>query len=123
MLKINYNKLKIVEIIRRLIVTIVIMIILIWALVKNEGINKLIICPFLICTMAKLGEIICLLLKKDQWIRLFQIIFVISFFIFVFVFLIYALIYSLKNKEYWLLPLTCFFSFVAINVLKKYIKK
>ena len=117
--KINYNKLKII---RSLIVTIVIMIILIWTFGKNEGISKLIISPFLICTIAKFGEFICLLFKKERWIRLFHIIFLVSFFSFIFGFLLYALIYSLKNQDYGLLLLTSFFFVITFSVLKRYKK-
>ena len=123
MVKINRNKLKYMEIIRQLIITIVTMIILIWALIKNMGLSKLIISSFLICTMAKLGEIICLLIKKDYYIRLLQIIFLVSFLSFIFGFLIYAFFYSLKNQDYWLLLLTIFFFFMVLRMVKRYIKK
>ena len=105
-----------IHVARDIVVSLFAIIILIWAFPKNKFLGKIIILPFLVCSFAKLGESIFLLLHKEKIHIIFQYIFRISFFVYVFGFLIYADYYSIVNKNqliiftipFWLFAI-CFF--------------
>ncbi len=98
-------------------------IVLIWAFGENNIYTQLFILPFIICALAKLCEYIFLLINKDKFVPICQLIFKISFNIYVFGLLIYAFYYSIKNEAYssfiFLIP----FIIIGIILLRKLIKK
>ena len=94
-------------------------IILIWILASNNFLGKIIILPFLICTLAFLGENIGLLLNKEKITKGCQIIFRISLFIYILGILIYTIYWAFKNKSYSLLIIVALFGLFGLNFFKK----
>lgn len=86
--------------IRKIIISIIAFIILMWAFFKNATWAKIIIIPFLVCSFAMLCENLFLLLNKKKLSSIFKYIFRISFFIYVFGFLIYMVYYAFTYKSY-----------------------
>ena len=86
--------------IRQIIISIGALLILTWAFFNNEILGKIIICPFLVCSLAIFGENIFLILKKEKIAKVFKYIFQISFFIYAFGLLGYAIYYAIVNKSY-----------------------
>lgn len=69
--------------IRKIIISLIALIILIWAFFKNAIWAKIIIIPFLVCSFAMLCENLFLLLNKKKLSNIFKYIFRISFFVYV----------------------------------------
>jgi len=105
-------------IIRKIILSFISLIILVWAF-RNNGLGgRIIITPFLICSFALLNENLFLLLKKNKTANIFKYIFRISLFAYFFGFLSYAGYYAVVNKEYSLfIPIAIFLPFM-INFFK-----
>ncbi len=85
---------------RQIIVSIGAFLILTWAFFSNEILGKIIICPFLVCSLAIFGENLFLILKKEKIAIVFKYIFQISFFVYAFGLLGYAIYYAMANKSY-----------------------
>ncbi len=114
----SYNKFQIIPIIRNIIISLTTAIFLIWAFFKNNIIGKIIISPFIICSISILGESIFLLLNKDKISHIFSYIFRISLFIYIYGFLLYALYYSITTKEYSLIIIIIIFFLFTIPFFK-----
>lgn len=104
--------------ISRLIYSILFMLILISLYVKMPA-GKIIFIPFLMCGTAVVLENIFLLLGGDNYVRIFNKIYVVGFMLFWFGFLIYFSYISIINKEYSLLLVSIPFWIIGIFILKK----
>ncbi len=104
--------------IREIIVSLTAFSILIWAFSKNQILGKIIIIPFLICSLAIFFKNIFLLLNKEKISNVFKIIFRISFFIYVFGFLIYSVYYAITTKTYSLFIIIGIFMIVSVRFFK-----
>ncbi len=107
-----------IYIFRQIIVSLIAFSILIWAFFKNQFISKIIITPFIVCSLAILGENIFLLLNKNNLSNIFKYIFRISFFIYIFGLLIYAIYYTITNKTYSLFIIIGIFIISIIHFFK-----
>lgn len=103
-----------VLVIRNIITSLAAITILTWAFPKNNFFGKIIISPFLICSVAFLGENIFLLFNKEKISDIFKCVFRVSFFTYVFGFLFYAFYYSIVNKEYSLIIMVVIFLIFAL---------
>lgn len=106
-------------IIRKIVLSFIALIILIWAFFQNDLLGKIIIIPFLVCSFAMLNENLFLLLNKIKISTIFKYIFRISFFIYVFGFLLYMIFYAIVNKSYSILIVVALFLIFAIHFIKK----
>ena len=105
--------------IRQIIVSFSAFLILLWAFFENKFVVKIIITPFLICSIAIFFENLFLLLNKKKISNIFKYIFRISFFVYIIGFLIYATYYSIINKSYSLLIIVGIFILGVIPFFKK----
>jgi len=95
--------------IRKIILSLVSLLILTWAFGNNDLVGKIVIFPFLIGSFALLNESIFFLLNKKRIAKVFKYIFRINLFFYIFGFLSYAIYYAIVNKEYSLLiPISIF---------------
>ena len=94
---------------RKVIVGLITSSILTWAILKNNNLARLMIAPFLVCSISYTLEGIFELLNKDKLVNIFKKIFKISFFTFYFGFLAFTVYYSLVNKTYGLLVVVFIF--------------
>ena len=92
-----------IYLIRQMVVSAMAFSILIWAFFKNQLVVKIIISPFLICSIAIFFENLFIFLNKKKISNIFKYIYRISFFIYAFSFLIYAIYYAISNNSYTLL--------------------
>lgn len=104
--------------IRKIATSLAAIAILTWAFPKNQLFGKALICPFLICAIAYLGENIFLLFNQEKIAGIFQYIFRFGFFAYAFGFLAFAFYYSLVNKEYSLIPLVLIFTVFTLFFLR-----
>lgn len=81
--------------------------------------TQIVLAPFLICTLASLGNNICNLFDKYQYKLIFQKIYIFSFFSYWFGFLLYFDFISFKNQEYYLILFSLLFWIVGIYLFKK----
>ena len=95
--------------IRKIIVGLITFSFLSWAILKNGNLARLMIAPFLVCSICYTLEGIFELLNKDKLVNIFKQIFKISFFVFYFGFLSYIVYYSFVNKTYGLLVVVFIF--------------
>ena len=105
--------------IRKIIVGIITISILTWAIVKNNNFARLMVIPFLVCSICYTLEGIFELLNKDKLVNVFKKIFKISFFTFYFGFLAFTIYYSLVNKTYGLLGVVFIFVLFVIPYFKR----
>ena len=120
----NYEKIKKVVSIQRLIFNIMVVVILLIAFIQNEGMPRLMILPFLICAIANFFEILFLMLKKEKIAQIFNYIFKFSFLIFILGFLGFFIYYAIVHKEYQLLIMLFIFILIAYLMLKdKFFKR
>lgn len=105
--------------IRNIITSLVATFILMWAFFKNELWGKIIIIPFLICSISFLIQNIALLFNKEKISNVFKYIFRVSFFVYVFGFLLYMVYYAMINKSYSILIVVAVFLVFAIYFFKK----
>lgn len=92
--------------------------ILTWAFFQNNNYGKIIISPFLICSLAFLGKNLFFLLNKEKISHIFKKIFRLSFFAYVFGFLIYAFYYSITTQSYPLIIPVIIFLLFTIRFIK-----
>lgn len=110
--------------IRKIIISLIALIILIWAFLKNATWTKIIIIPFLVCSFAMLCENLFLLLNTKNLSNIFKYIFRISFFVYVFGFLAYMVYYSFAYKSYsFLIGVVIFLPFVIYFFKKSFFNK
>ena len=105
--------------VRQIIVSLEVILILSWAFFQNQFFGKIIISPFLICSIAIFLENLFLLLNKKKLSNVFKYIFRVSFFIYVIGFLIYTIYYAIVNKIYSLLIIVAVFIIGLIPFFKK----
>ncbi len=112
---------KIIEkvlLIRRMLVGLIALIILVWAFFKNQLVARIIISPFIICSITYILENLFLVLDKQKVAKIFQYIFRITLLIYTFGILIYTCYYSIAHKEYSLLIVVVIFLFFLRPFLK-----
>lgn len=115
------KKIQIIISIRKIIISLIALIILIWAFFKNAIWAKIIIIPFLVCSFAMLCENLFLLLNKKKLSNIFKYIFRISFFVYVFGFLAYMVYYAFTYKSYsFLIGVVIFLPFVIYFFKKSF---
>ena len=114
----NYEKIKKVVSIERLIVGFMVVVILLVAFIQNEGMPRLMVLPFLICGIANFFEMLFCYLKKDNIAVFFNYIFKISFLIFIVGFLGFFIYYAIVNKEYYFLIMILVFVIIVYLMLK-----
>ena len=102
----------------RLIYIIFVTLILISIFIKTPN-NKIILIPFLICSISLLGKNLFLILNKEKNSKLFHKIFIFSFFIFFFGFIFYWCYLSIINKTYSSLIFAIPFILIGIYFVKK----
>lgn len=105
--------------IRKTFISLVATIICIWAFFQNNSFAKVIISPFIICSISMFSENIFLLFNKEKISNIFKYIFRVSFFVYVFGFLSYAFYYSIVNRSYTLIILIAIFLIFSIYFFKK----
>lgn len=105
--------------IRKIILSFLSLIILIWAFGSNGLGGKIVITPFLICSFAFACENIFLLLHKKKISTIFKYIFRVCFFVYTFGFLLYAAYYAIVHKEYSLFTPILLFLVFTILLFKK----
>ncbi len=108
-----------VLIIRKILLSLTVLIFLIVVFPKNNFSGKLIISPFLICALSFCLENIFLLFNKEKIATCFRYIFSISFFSYIIGFLAYATYYSIVNKIYSLLIVVAIFCLFTIRFIKQ----
>lgn len=113
------KKIQKIIIIRKIIMSLVATVVLTWALFKNNLWAKIIIIPFIVCSISFLGQNVALLFNKEKISNVFKYIFRISFFVYVFGFLSYMVYYSIINKCYSILIVVAVFLIFAIYFIKK----
>ena len=96
---------------RNIIMATIVTAFLIWAFFQNQLFGKIMIVPFLICTLAVLGENISILLKKDKLTNIFHFIFRISV-------LAYIIYYAFAHESYSLLIIVVIFVLLGIMFFK-----
>ena len=94
-----------------MLVGILALIILIWAFFKNQLVARIIISPFIICSLTYILENLFLILEKEKIAKILQYIFRITLLIYIFGILIYTCYYSISHKEYSLLLVVAIFLF------------
>lgn len=104
---------------RKTFISLLATIICIWAFFQNKLFEKVIISPFIICSIAIFFENIFLLLNKEKVANIFKYIFRISFFIYMYGFLGYAFYYSITNKSYEFIILIAIFLIFSIYFVRK----
>lgn len=110
-------------IIRKIVISLVTLIILIWAFVKNTLWAKIIILPFIVCAFSILLECLFSILQKPKISNIFKYIFRISFFTYIFILLGYIIYYSIVNKSYsFLILIAIFIPFIIYFFKKSFIK-
>lgn len=105
--------------IRKIFISLLAIIICIWAFLKNNLFTKVIISPFIICSISIFAENIFLLLNKEKISNIFKYLFRISFFTYMFGFLSYAFYYSIVNKSYDIIIVILIFLIFGIYFFKK----
>ncbi len=105
--------------IRKTIATIMALTILIWAFFQNNIYGKIIIIPFILCSLLLLLENIFLFLNNFKIAHIFNYIFKIIFFISALSFLTYATYYSITHKKYSLIIIVIIFLILLIKLIKK----
>lgn len=105
--------------IRRIFISLLAIVICTWAFFRNNLFARIMISPFIICSIAIFCENIFLLFNKEKIANVFQYIFRISFFTYLFGFLTYAFYYSIINKSYDLIIIIVIFLIFGIYFLKK----
>ena len=104
--------------IRKIIVGLITFSFLSFAILKNNMVRLMII-PFLVCSICYTFEGVFELLNKDKLVNIFKKIFKISFFTFYFGFLSYTVYYSLVNKTYGLFVVVFIFVLFIIPYFKR----
>ena len=117
------KNIKNIWLIRNIIMATIIIVILIWVFWQNNLVGKIIISPFLICSVSILGENICVLLNKNELVKIFHYIFRYTVLLYIVGFLSYTTYYSIKNREYSLLLVVLFFILFIILFFKGTKKK
>ena len=102
-------------IIRQLIISIIAFLILIFAFFKNNFFSKVIISPFLICSIAIFFKDLFLLLNNKKLADIFKYIFRISFFIYWFGFLCFFDFICIKDRYYFLLLISLLFWIIGFK--------
>lgn len=105
--------------IRQIIIAFIAIIFLCWAFFQNACWAKIIITPFIICSVSIIMEKIFFLLNKEKLSNISKYIFRVSFFIYVFGFLTYVCYYAFINKEYSLFIIVAVFIPFTIYFFKK----
>lgn len=108
-----------INIIRKIIISLIAMAILTLAFFQNDLWAKVIILPFLFCSITFFGENVALIFNKEKISNVFKYIFRISFFVYTFGFLSYMIYYSITNKSYSVLIVVAVFLPFTIHFLKK----
>ena len=103
---------------RNIIVATIVTTFLIWAFFQNQLFGKIMIVPFLICTLAVLGENISILLKKDKLTNIFHFIFRISVLAYIIGILGYTIYYAFAHESYSLLIIVVIFVLLGIMFFK-----
>ena len=110
--------------IRKIIISLIALIILIWAFFRNVTWTRIIIIPFLVCSFAMLCENLFLLLNKKKLSNIFKYIFRISFFVYAFGFLAYMVYYAFAYKSYsFLIGVVIFLPFVIYFFKRSFFNK
>ena len=107
--------------IRQIVVSVIATTVLIWASFKNNFLIKILISPFLICSIAVFFENLFLLLNKEKLANSFRYIYRASFFLFWFGFLIIYDFICIRDGNYILLLLSLIFWFIGIKSVRKII--
>ena len=104
--------------IRQIIVSAMAFCVLIWAFFENKLVVKIIISPFLVCSIAIFFENLFILLNNKKVSDIFKYIFRVSFFIYFFGFLAFSTYYAITNKSYGLFLIIGIFVIAAIYFFK-----
>lgn len=99
--------------VRNLIISLIISSSLLYFLWKTPS-PKIILAPFLICSLSLAGQSMAQLLNKEKWAAAFRKLFALSFFLFWFGFLVVAAFLCIRDKHYGMLLFTLPFWFVGI---------
>ena len=120
----GYEKIKKVVSIERLIMGILVVVILLIAFIQNKGKPRLMVLPFLICSIANFFEMLFYYLKKEKVAKVFNYIFKFSFLIFIVGFLGFFIYYGIVNREYLFLIMIFIFILITYLMLKnKFFKR
>ncbi len=112
-----------INILLKIIGLIPVILILLWALLKNKLLFQVFILLFLGCTVVRMGELLCLLFEKEKGAYLFHRIFEFIFLSFWFFFLIVVDYISIQNKEITLILFSLIFWVAGILLARKLLSK
>ena len=108
---------------KQIFISLIAFLILSWAFWQNEFLIKIVISPFLICSIAIFFEYLFLFFNKKKISTIFQYIFRLSFFVYIIGFLIYTTYYAFVNKSYSLLIIVAIFLPVSIHFLRSIFRR
>ena len=103
-----------VKLIRSLLITLLLVLFYI-----NTSNGKVILIPFIICSISLVLKDLCIMLNKEKFIKYFNKLYVVGFFIFWFGFLSYFSYLSIINKEYLMLLFSIPFWLIGIVIFRK----
>ena len=115
----NNKKITYLTIFRNILVSLITFILLIWSFWNNKLFIKILIIPFIVCSLSSFANNLFLLLNKPKIANIFIIIFKISILSYMLLFLVYAFYFSILNKSYSLLIIIFIFLFFIIKALRK----
>ncbi len=107
---------------KKLISSIVITVLLLYFMIKNEG-AKLIFIPFLICSVSSAGKSFSQILNNQNGIRIFHRLFVLGFALFWVGFLVAACFICIRDKNYQMLLFTIPFWIGGFFMIKNKLMK
>ncbi len=107
-----------IYIMKNIIGAAIVIIILLWAFLKNMLIGKLMILPFLVCAISILGGNIAILIKKEKIAKVFNLIFKVSIFLYILGILSYTVYYAFVHRSYSLIIIVLIFVILGLLTLK-----
>ena len=108
------KSINILKLVRSFLLTIILCII--YFFTKN---GKVIMIPFIFCSVALLLKDLFIVINKVKYIKIFDNIYIISFLVFWFGFLLYFDYLCIKDKNYQLLLFSLIFWLIGISIVKK----
>lgn len=114
---------KYLNIIKKIVVSLIALVLLINAFLNNNFLGRLIIIPFFVGIVSMIGESMFLLLNKKKMADIFKNIFKLNLFIYSFGITLWIIYYSIVNNSYSLLFLVGIFWLFIISFIKINFKK
>ncbi len=88
----------------------------------GDFVTRIVMLPFLVCLVTYLLEVVFMLLKNDNAVKICRKIFFISLFIYISGFFVFWIVYNIINKEYVLVLFSIPFILLCVKVVRNRIK-